>query len=309
MRSIWSGVISFGLVNIPVGMYPATRENQISFHLLHKKDCGRIKNQRVCTECGEILDYDELTKGYEYEKGEYVEVTPEEIKEAQSETSDAIKILKFVDLDEIDPIYFDSPYYLTPGKHGDKAYSLLRHTLEKSGKAGIASFVLRTKEYLAAVRVKDHALLLNTMHFADEVREAEGMPSEKAEVSEGEAKMALQLVDAMSDEFNAEDYKDHYNEALLQIIDKKLQGKPVRAKKQTEHPTNVLDLMSRLKESIEQSGASANGSGSRSASKSAAKPKRAATKTAATKSAARSTSNAKPAKKTTASKPHLKLAA
>jgi len=234
-------------------MYPATKENQVSFHLLHKKDCGRIKNQRVCSECGEVLDYDDLIKGYEYEKGEYIAITPEELKDAQSETSDAIAIQGFVDLEEIDPIYFDSPYYLVPGKHGEKAYALLRHTLEKSGKAGIATFVLRTKEYLAVVRVKDNALLLNTMHFADEVRDAEGIPSAEADVNEGEAKMALQLVDAMSDEFDAGKYKDQYNDALLQIIEKKLKGKPIRAKKEAQAPTNVLDLMSRLKESIDQS--------------------------------------------------------
>lgn len=251
MRSVWSGVISFGLVNIPVGMYPATKENQVSFHLLHKKDCGRIKNQRVCTECGEILDYDDLIKGYEYKKDHYVEVTKEEFKQAQSEQSDAITIKGFVDLDDIDPIYFDSPYYLTPGKHGERAYALLRQVLQQSGKAGIASFVLRTKEYLAAVRVKDNALLLNTMHFADEVREIEGVPGD-VEVEKEILEMSLKLVEAMSGEFEAEKYKDHYNETLLDVINRKLEGKPVEEREAAPPPTNVLDMMARLKESLER---------------------------------------------------------
>lgn len=254
MRSIWSGVISFGLVNIPVGMYPATKENQVSFHLLHAKDCGRIKNQRVCSVCGEVLDYDELVKGYEYEKDQYVPVTQEELKGAQSEASDAISIQGFVDLDEIDPIYFDSPYYLTPGKHGGRAYTLLCEVLRKSGKAGIATFVLRTKEYLVALRVKDDALLLNTMHFADEVREPEGIPTPEKKPDASELKMGLQLVESMTGEFDAEKYKDHYNEALLAVIQKKLEGQPVKASKTEKKPTNVLDLMSRLKESLEKSG-------------------------------------------------------
>lgn len=308
MRAIWSGVISFGLVNIPVGIYPATKENQVSFHLLHKKDCGRIKNQRVCSECGEVLDYDELVKGYEYEKGEYVSLTMDEIGKAQSENTDAIKIVKFVDVDEIDPIYFDSPYYIVPGKHGDKAYSLLRHTLEKSGKTGIATFVLRTKEYLAAVRVVGDALLLNTMHFAAEVREAEGIPA-AGKIDEGEAKMALQLVDAMTEKFDIAQFKDHYNDALLELIEKKLEGKPIRAKKEEKQPTNVLDLMSRLKESLEKSAAEeAPATRRKSAPAAKAGPAKKATtarKTPVKTSAAATKSTAKPRP----TKPHLKLAA
>jgi len=315
-------------VNIPVGMYPATKESQISFHLLHKKDCGRIKNQRVCSECGEVLDYDELVKGYEYEKGEYIAITPDEIKGAQAESTDSIKILQFVELDEIDPIYFDSPYYLVPGKHGDKAYALLRHTLEKSGKAGIANFVLRTKEYLAAVRVVGNALVLNTMHFADEVREAEGLPAE-AKVAESEVKMALQLVDAMSDKFDVTHFHDHYNEALLQLIQKKLEGKPIQSKKQAEKPTNVLDLMSRLKESLEKSADSEKSGPTRksastsrtnaptSRAKAPSKPRKTATPkavkpkaaTPVAKAGAKTGSRPVTAAKSKAVKPNLKLAA
>lgn len=252
MRTMWNGVITFGLVSIPVGMYPATKDNQVSFHLLHKKDCGRIKNQRVCTKCGEVLDYDELIKGYEYEKGQYVEMSQEELNNAKAAGTESIEIIGFVDLEEIDPIYFDAPYILTSGKRGEKPYALLRDTMRATGKAGIAKFVLRTKEYLAAVRVRDNALILNTMHFAEDIREVEGVPEESVAASKAELDMARQLVSAMGTEFDATQYKNTYNEKLLSIIEKKLEGKPVAAKTTTKAATGVLDLMERLKASLSE---------------------------------------------------------
>jgi len=254
MRSMWNGVISFGLVNIPVGLYPATKENQISFHLLHKKDCGRIKNQRVCSVCGETLDYDELVKGYEYERGEYVTVTDEDMKKVMPEASDNITIHGFVDLDDIDPIFFDSPYYLVPDKRSDRVYSLLREALKKSNKVGIASFVLRTREYLASIHPHENALILNTMHYADEIRPAEGMPAGEGSSDSREMAMAIQLIEAMGEGFEPGKYKDTYNEELLALIQTKLAGKPLKAKAAPKEPTNVLDLMSRLKASLEKAG-------------------------------------------------------
>lgn len=254
MRSIWNGMISFGLVNIPVGMYPATRDNQVSFNLLHEKDGGRIHNQRVCKKCGETVEYEELIKGYEYEKGHYVTLSDEELRKVQPDANETITILDFVDLEDIDPIYFDRPYYLIPSKKSDKVYVLLREALKQSKKVGVAKFVLRTKEYLAAVRASGNALVLDTMHFRDEIRDKEEMPSSDVEVGKRELDMAVQLIDAMAAEFDPEKYHDSYSEALMQVVEKKLEGKKITAPTHKKEPTNVLDLMSRLKASLEGTG-------------------------------------------------------
>ena len=253
-RSIWNGMISFGLVNIPVGLYPATRDNDLHFHLLHKKDCGRIRQQRVCEECGQVVDYDELVKGYEYEKGEYISVTTEELEKAQPEASELITIHSFVDPEKIDPIYYERPYYLMPDRKSDKVYSLLREALKQSNRVGIATFVLRTKEYLAALRPCGNALVLDTMHFADEIREAEGMPEGKAEIKTDELKLTQQLIDSMEQPaFDAEKFPDTYSQAVQKMIEQKLEGKKVSGgKTPPRRATNVLDLMSRLKASLEE---------------------------------------------------------
>lgn len=255
-RSIWNGMISFGLVNIPVGLYPATRDNDLHFHLLHKKDCGRIRQQRVCEECGEVVDYDELVKGYEYEKGEYIGVTPEELEKAQPEASELITIHGFVNPEKIDPIFYERPYYLMPDRKSDRVYVLLREALKQSNRVGIATFVLRTKEYLAALRPCGNALVLDTMHFADEIREAEGMPEGKADVKTDELKMTQQLIDAMEQPtFDAGKFPDTYSEAVQKMIEQKLEGKKIGGGKTApRRATNVLDLMSRLKASLEETG-------------------------------------------------------
>ena len=253
-RSIWNGMISFGLVNIPVGLYPATRDNDLHFHLLHKKDCGRIRQQRVCEECGEVVDYDELVKGYEYEKGEYVSVTAEELKKVQPEASELITIHSFVDPDQIDPMYYERPYYLMPDRKSDRVYTLLREALKESGRVGIATFVLRTKEYLAALRPCGNALVLDTMHFADEIREAEGVPEEKPKLKTDELKLTQQLIESMEQsKFDAEKFPDTYSQAVQKMIEQKLEGKKVSSTKAPQRrATNVLDLMSRLKASLEE---------------------------------------------------------
>lgn len=253
-RSIWNGMISFGLVNIPVGLYPATRDNDLHFHLLHKEDCGRIRQQRVCEECGEVVDYDELVKGYEYEKGEYVEVTKEELEKVQPEATELITIHSFVDPDKIDPLYYERPYYLMPDKRSGKVYSLLREALKESNRVGIATFVLRTKEYLATLRPCGNAMILNTIHFADEIREAEGVPEGKPDVKAAELKMTEQLIESMEEkDFDADKYSDTYADAVQKMIEDKLEGKKVSAgKTKPRQATNVLDLMSRLKASLEE---------------------------------------------------------
>jgi len=252
MRSMWNGTISFGLVNIPVGLYPATADDRVHFNMLHKEDGGRIKNQRVCAKCGDPVSYDELEKGFEYEKDHYVTLSDEELKSAQAESTETITIMAFADLEEIDPIFFDQPYYLIPGKKSDKVYALLRDTLKKTGKVGIARFVLRTREYLAALRVRGDALVLDTMHFSEEIRDAEGVPAADEKANERELAMATQLVDAMTEKFDPEKYHDTYEEAVMELINRKLEGKAIKSKTKQPEPTNVLDLMSRLKASLEK---------------------------------------------------------
>ena len=268
MRSMWNGMISFGLVNIPVGMYPATKSDKVRFNFLHKEDDGRISNQRVCQVCGEVIEFDDLVRGYEYEKDHYVTLTDEELDKVEPEATETITIDAFVALDEIDPIYFERPYYLVPSKKSDRAYSLLREALVSTKKVGIARFVLRTREYLAAIRPSGDMLVLDTMHFSEEIREREGAPDGAAQVNKRELEMASQLIAAMVEKFDPEKYHDTYAEALTELIDKKLEGKPIAAKATRKEPTQVGDLMSRLKASLAKSGSAAkstakttNGSG------------------------------------------------
>jgi len=264
-------MISFGLVNIPVGLYPATRDNDLHFHLLHKKDCGRIRQQRVCEECGEVVDYDELVKGFEYEKGEYIEVTQEELQKAQPEANELITIHSFVDPAKIDPIFYERPYYLMPDRRSGKVYSLLREALKKSNRVGIATFVLRTKEYLATLRPCGDALILDTIHFADEIREAEGMPEKNQDLKKEELQMTQQLIDSMEEpDFDAGKFSDSYAQAVQKMIENKLEGKRVTGSKaKPRQATNVLDLMSRLKASLDET--EKEGKKSSSKSKSSAK--------------------------------------
>lgn len=250
-RPSWTGAISFGLVNIPVGLYPATQDNEISFNLMHKEDQGRIKNQRVCSVCGKELAYDDLVRGYEYEKGSYVVVTDEDFKKVNIETTQAIAISDFVQESEIDPIYYERAYYVVPGKKSDTPYVLLREALRQSGMVGIAKVVLRNREHLAAIRVRGDALMLETMHFASEVRKAESIPPGDIEVGQRELDMAQMLIKAMSDKFDPEKYTDNYTTALTELIDQKVQGIEPAEAPQAREATAVVDLMEHLKRSIE----------------------------------------------------------
>ena len=257
MRPIWNGMISFGLVNIPVGVYSATRSERLAFHFLHEKDMGRINNVRVCQVCGQEVPYDDLVKGYEYEKGEYVALSEKDFEKAAVETSKNISIMDFVDVDEIDPMFFDTPYYLVPGKNADHAYVVLRETLKQSEKAGIAKVAFREREHLAAVKPHGRALMLDIMHFPNEITPASDLdlPAEKASVKEKEIKLADQLVEAMTDKFDPKKYKDTYREELEEVIEKKLKGKPIRAKvPKRKATTNVVDITALLAKSLKSSG-------------------------------------------------------
>ena len=255
MRPIWRGYIQFGLVTIPVDVYSATSSERINFHLLHKEDHGRVHNKRVCELDGKELSNDDIVKGYEYEKDEYVELTDEDFEKIAIKSTKVIDISDFVDHEEIDPMFFDTPYYLAPGKGAAKPYALLREVLKSSGKVGIAKVAIRQREYLASVKPHGAALMLETMHFADEItssRELE-LPGEDVKVDKKQLKVAQQLVDGLTAKFEPEKYKDTYREALLEVIERKVKGGTVkRPSARRAKATNVVDIMDRLKQSLKE---------------------------------------------------------
>jgi DNA end-binding protein Ku len=251
MRPTWSGVISFGLVNIPVGLYSATQDKDLTFHLLHKEDHGRIKNQRVCTICGRVMTPDDLVKGFEYARRENVTLTEEDFDSVAVPSSNRIEIQDFVDSQQIDPIYYEAPYYIQPEDSSATAYNLLRGAMEKTGKVGIAKIAFRTKERLAALVAGRSGLVLYTMHFADEIRAAEPAPAVSG-VGERETRMAEALINAMAEDFHPEKYHDESREALQKLVEAKKEGIAVSSVKVESPPTNVIDLMQMLKDSIEQ---------------------------------------------------------
>jgi DNA end-binding protein Ku len=244
-------MISFGLVNIPVGLYPATDEQDLQMHLLHKTDHSRIKNQRVCAADNKPVEYKDLVKGYEYEKGKYVEITDEDLEKVKVEGTDNIVIDDFVQAVEIDPKYFEKPYFLLPGKKSEAAYGLLREALKESGKVGIARIVIRTRERLAAVRVDGPVIMLDTMHFTDELREIEAPPA-TTPVGKREMAMAKMLIDSMTTRFEPEKYHDKYHDAMIKMIDEKVAGKEIVSEETHAKPTEIIDLMAYLKNSIDQ---------------------------------------------------------
>jgi DNA end-binding protein Ku len=255
MRPIWKGAISFGLVTIPVKLYAATEEKDIRFHLLHKEDGGRIEMKRVCTLDGKEVAWDDLVRGYEVAKGEYVVLTPEEIDEAKPESGSTIEIGDFVELTEIDPIYFEKTYYLEPSEVGAKPYALLRAALEETGRIAVARVTIRTKERLATLRTYDGTLVLETMFWPDEIRStgALDLPEGKeAEVTGKQLEMARALVENLSGKFDPKAYHDEYRQALEQLIERKMKGEERAARRRKPEPS-VVDLMDALRQSVEAS--------------------------------------------------------
>jgi DNA end-binding protein Ku len=255
-RAIWKGNISFGLVNIPIALYPATRREEFKFRLLRKSDLSPVNYKRVAEKDGKEVPWDQIVKGYEYEKGKYVMLKDEDFQRVDVEATQTVDIQDFVELDEIDPIFFYKPYYLEPQKGGDKAYALLRDTLKDSKKVGIAKVVIKTREYLAGVKPEDGALVLELMHFADELIDTSKLNvPKKTEVGKREMAMAKSLVDSMSSKWNPEKYKDEYREALMEVIEEKVEagGKKIEEKpRKAPKPTKVIDLVSVLQKSLEQ---------------------------------------------------------
>jgi DNA end-binding protein Ku len=240
-------------VSIPVRVYTATEEKTLRFNQLHEKDHGRIKYKRVCSKDGEEVPYEEIVKGFEYEKDRYVILTDEELESVPVESTRTIDIAQFVDQEEIDPIYYKKTYYLGPEEAGVKAYQLLREALKEGNKVGVAKVSFRDKEHLAAVRLKDDLLVLDTMFWPDEIREAEFPELEKrTKVSDKELQMATSLIENLTEGWNPDAYTDEYREALLDIVEKKVQGEEIEFIEAPE-PTKVVDLMEALKASVEQS--------------------------------------------------------
>jgi DNA end-binding protein Ku len=254
MRTIWKGSISFGLVNIPIGLYPATRTERVSFRQLRESDLSPIRYKRVAEEDNEEVPWEHIVKGYEYEKGQFVVITDADFEKAMPEATQSIDITEFVELAEIDPMYFDTPYYLEPQKGGKKAYALLRETLKETGKVGIARVVLKTRQHLAAVKPKENALVLELMHFPDELLEPAGLDLPRDEkLGKKEMDMAKSLVETMSGHWDPSEYKDTYREKLLKLIEEKAArgGKELPGPKAKAKPaTNVVDLVAVLQKSL-----------------------------------------------------------
>jgi DNA end-binding protein Ku len=255
-RAIWKGSISFGLVNIPIALYPATRREELKFRLLRKSDLSPVNYKRVAEKDGKEVSWDQIVKGYEYEKGKYVVLKEEDFERVDLEATQTVDIKDFVDQEEIDPMFFYKPYYLEPQKGGDKAYALLRDALKDSNKVGIAKVVIKTRQYLAGVKPEDGALVLELMHFADELADPEKLHvPKKTEVGKREMNMAKSLIDSMSSKWNPEKYKDDYREALMEVIEEKVEagGKEIDEKpKKAPKPTKIIDLVSVLQKSLEQ---------------------------------------------------------
>ena len=270
MRAIWKGSISFGLVNIPIGLYPATRREDVSFRQLRADDLSPIRYKRVAEEDGEEVPWEKIVKGYEHEKGQFVLVTDEDFEKAMPEATQSIDIVEFVDLAEIDPMFFDKPYYLEPQKGGKKAYALLREVLKESGKVGIAKVVIKTRQHLAAVKPKDDALVLELMHFPDEVLEPAGLDLPRQEkLGKKEMDMAKSLVETMSGKWEPTGFKDEYREKLIELIEDKVKrgGKDVpAAKTKPKAATNVVDLVAVLQKSLAESKKKGSASASSKAS-------------------------------------------
>jgi DNA end-binding protein Ku len=277
-RPMWKGAIAFGLVNIPVELYSATRDHRPRFRLLHAKDESPVHYERVCQADGKPVAWEDLVKGFEYEKGQFVVLTKDDFKTAALEKTKTIDIIDFVDPKEIDERYFETPYYLQPGKGADRAYALIREAIRDSEKIGIAKIILRDAQHLAAVEAIGDALVLTIMRFADELAELGDFKFPKTgEIRPAELRMARQLVDSLSAKWEPGKYTDEYRDNLMRVIKGKLKGKTPRLKeREMPKQADVIDLMARLRASLEgrgQKGTAAKGrqGGARKAAPAASK--------------------------------------
>lgn len=306
-RSIWTGVISFGLVSVPVAMYPATREHEVSFHQFEKGTGDRIRYQRINERTGKEVDFDDIVKGADVGGGEYVMIDPDELDEIAPGRSRSLEIHRFVDLDRIDPIYYQKTYYLGPdGEAAGKSYALLRDAMSETNMAAIGTLVMRGKEYLTAIRPDADLLVLETLFFADEVRDAKDVLEKapgRAKAKPQELKMATQLVESMAGDWNPKDYTDTYTDRVKDLIDAKKTGGEVTMAEEAPAATQAKDLMDVLRRSVE---AARSGSHRAPASATKSSTRKATAQTAPAK---KSTARKAPAKKSTAKKAPARKAA
>jgi DNA end-binding protein Ku len=253
-RAIWTGAISFGLVNVPVKLYSATSPKTVRFHQISSKTGARIRQKRVDPSTGEEVPYEEIVKGYEISPDRYVLIDPEELDALDPKATKTVDIEDFVDLDQIDPIFYDHSYYLAPTSGGAKAYRLLLDAMKESGKVGIGRVVIRSKQQLCALRPNDEVLTLSTMLFGDEVLPPDRLDEldsvGEAEASDRELKMAQQLIDSLSRDFDPSEYRDDYRERVLELIERKAAGEEIAAQPVSEEPAAAPDLMAALEASL-----------------------------------------------------------
>lgn len=258
MRPIWTGSISFSLITIPITLFPATRREELKFRLLRASDLSPVNYKRVAEVDGKEVPWDQIVKGYEYEAGKFVVLKEEDFKRVDVEATQTIDIIDFVELHQVDPMFFDTPYYLAPQKTGVKAYVLLREALKKTGCVGIAKVVIKTRQHLAAVKPQKDALVLELMHFADELVKPDNLKIPAGiDVSGKESELGVDLVKRMTDAWDPDKYTDDYRSALLELIQKKVElgGKtPPGAVPKKKRPSNVVDLVSVLQESLARTG-------------------------------------------------------
>jgi DNA end-binding protein Ku len=255
MHTMWKGSISFGLVNIPIKLHTATEDKDIKLRTLHNKCHAPIKYEKICSVCEEEVKPEDIVKAYEYTKGKFVVLDQEELEKLRKENEEkAVEIIDFVKIEEIDPIYFDRSYYMSPNEGGGKAYSLLRKALEESQKVGLAKIVIRSKEQLAVIRVYENTLVMETIHYPDEVRKAGDVPNVPSEnkVTQKELDTAILLIDQLTSVFEPEKYTDDYRTALLELIESKRTGQETVTAAAKDAPSNVTDLMAALQASIDR---------------------------------------------------------
>ncbi|UOE54025.1 Ku protein [Bacillus sp. CMF12] len=284
MHTMWKGSISFGLVNIPIKLHSATEDKDIKLRNLHKECHSPIKYEKTCPVCEVEIKNEDIVKAYEYTKGKFVVLEDEDLEKLKQENEDkAVEIMDFVKIQEIDPIYYNRTYFMSPGDGGGKAYSLLRKALETSEKVGLAKIIIRSKEQLAVVRVYENTLVMETIHYPDEVRKAADVPNVPAEdkVTDKEIDTAIMLIDQLTTEFKPEKYNDDYRTALLELIEAKRTGKDIVTPVEKEPAANVTDLMAALQASIDKT----KPADAETKKKPAAKKKRAPAKTKAKKQA------------------------
>lgn len=255
MHTMWKGSISFGLVNIPIKLHAATEDKDIKLRTLHKDCHSPIKYEKICPVCDVEVKPESIVRGYEYTKGKFIVLEDEDLEKLQKEKEEkAVEMIDFVKMEQIDPIYFNRSYYMSPGDGGGKAYSLLRKALQESKKVGIARIMIRSKEQLAVIRVFENTLVMETIHYPDEVRAGEDVPNipQEANVTKKEIDTAILLIDQLTSEFDPSKYHDEYRSSLLELIEARKEGKKVVTAPDKEPTSNVMDLMAALQASIDR---------------------------------------------------------